>query len=164
MAIYMIKHTKPFFGISKGVAGTHQFCSLVCHAVPTLKEDLLLPTPTVSNPPDHFKADRNPKTEIASYINNYQEELARSALITIFSYFESYIKDASSEIVQFHGGEDKLKKFSRRRATKFITVSDSEITAYKRKVQHENHFRATIDHSIADNLNIRRKIIHGMAE
>src|SRR3546814_5906206 len=70
-------------------------------AVPALKAELSVPGGAATVPPDHFKAGSNTASELLSYADDYHEELARSALITVFSYFEAYVKDALTEIVDF---------------------------------------------------------------
>jgi hypothetical protein len=131
----VIGHTKAFATYRLLSQAHLNFVVLVCYAVPALRTDLALSTASLSNPPDHFKAATNSKADIATYLGAYQEELARSTLITVFSYFESYIKDALVEIVEFHGGKDKFAKLSARRASKFIDASDSDIRLNKRKLQ-----------------------------
>src|SRR3546814_9771302 len=89
-------------------------------AVPALKAELSVPGGAATVPPDHFKAGSNTASELLSYADDYHEELARSALITVFSYFEAYVKDALTEIVDFHGGATKLRASARDRASKYF--------------------------------------------
>jgi hypothetical protein len=131
----VIQHTKAFATFRTLSQAHINFVVLVCHAVPALRADLALPTASLSNLPDHFNASRNPKAEVATYVIAYQEELARSTLITVFSYFESYIKDALGEIVEFHGGKDEFKKLAMRRTSKFINSARPDIKLNKRKLQ-----------------------------
>ena len=131
----MIAHTEAFVAYRTLSQEHLNFVVLVCHAVPALRADLSLPSTTLSSPPDHFKASRNPKTEVANHVSAYQEEIARSTLITIFSYFEAYIKDALKEIVDFHGGKKDFTKLSLKRTTKFISALDADMRRYKRKLQ-----------------------------
>jgi hypothetical protein len=89
----------------------------------------------VTYPPDHFKAARNPKSWVAARTKDYQDELARSTLITVFSYFEAYVRDALAEIVTFHGGRDEVWKRSKFRGASFLTSQNSTTVKYKRKLQ-----------------------------
>ena len=131
----MLAHTKAF-ATYRTLSQAHlNFAVLVCHAVPALRADLALSAPTVSHLPDHFKAGRNPKAEVAGYVVGYQDELARSTLITVFSYFEAYISDALREIVDFHGGKKEFKSRSLKRATKFIAAAHPDVQNHKRKLQ-----------------------------
>lgn len=131
----MIGHTNAFAAYKTFSQAHINFVVLVCHAVPALRADLSLPNAELSHPPDHFKASRNPKQDIAGHVSGYQEELARSTLITVFSYFEAYIKDALKEIVEFHGGKKEFKKLSLTRTTKFVTSLHPDVKTYKRKLQ-----------------------------
>ena len=81
------------------------FVVVVCHAMPALRADLAAGHPELSFPPDHFHKSQNPKSWVASHVGGYTDELARSTLLTVFSYFEAYVKDVLQEIVEFHGGK-----------------------------------------------------------
>ena len=134
----MVPHTKAFLSYRKLSQAHINFVVLVCHAVPAFRADLALPQITCSYPPDHFKAERNPKSEVASYVSKYQDDLARSTLVTVFSYFEAYIKDALTEIVEFHGGKKNFKQKSLERTARFIAQLPPALKAHKRKLQ-DNH-------------------------
>ena len=131
----MITHTKAFLQYRKLSQSHLNFVVLVCHAVPSLLADLLSSGPTVTHPPDHFKAHGNPKSEVARFAQNYQEELARLTTEAVFSYFEAYIKEVLLEVVSFHGGGDKLRKLARVRNSKFISNTHASIKSEKRKLQ-----------------------------
>src|SRR3546814_10181257 len=97
----MISHTDAC-KVYRDLGQAHlNFVVLSCHAVPALKAELSVPGGAATVPPDHFKAGSNTASELLSYADDYHEELARSALITVFSYFEAYVKDALTEIVDF---------------------------------------------------------------
>ena len=133
----MFSHTKAFADF-KELSQTHiDFVVVVCHAVPTLQADIALPNTSLTYPPDHFKQSRNPKPEVARKVPGYQSELARSTLITVFSYFESYVKDALKEVVEFHGGKTKFKGEADRRSKKFINVVMPSVQKSKRKLQDQ---------------------------
>ena len=132
----MLAHTAAFLTY-RDLSQSHlNFVVLVCYAVPALRAaDISLSTAALSNPPDHFKSARNPKSEVAGYVSGYQEELARSALITIFSYFEDYVKEVLIEIVEYHGGEERLRKIARKQIGKSIHREDRIVQVNKRKLQ-----------------------------
>lgn len=131
----MIGHTEAFARY-RTLSQTHlNFVVGVCHAMPALRADLASAAPILTHPPDHFLAARNPKSEIARYEAAYQDELSRSTLIAIFSYFEAYARGVLREIVNFHGGADGVLKLARERAMKYLPSEPVHITAQKRKLQ-----------------------------
>jgi hypothetical protein len=103
--------------------------------MPALRADLALQSATLSNSPDYFDAKRNPKSEVATYVAVYQDELARSSLLAVFSYFEGYARSVLREIVEFHGGGDQFQKLGHNRVSRFIGSSNPGITLHKRKLQ-----------------------------
>jgi len=131
----MKTHSDSFANYKASSQGHIDFIVVVCHAVPALRADIALPRPEITHPPDHFKKDRNPKSWISSHIGNYTDELARSALLTVFSYFEGYVKDSLREIVAFHGGESAFQDRARIRSKRFLQSHSAKISENKRKLQ-----------------------------
>jgi RiboL-PSP-HEPN len=130
----MITHTKAF-KTYRDLSQAHiNFVVLTCYSVPSLKARLMTPDATLPTP-DHFKSEGNTVSAILGYITKYQEELARSTLITVFSYFEAYLKDALQEVVEFHGGTSKLQGKARGRAQKYFQSVPPAIQTNKLKLQ-----------------------------
>jgi len=131
----MISHTDAF-KIYRDLGQAHlNFVVLTCHAVPALKAEISATRAVPITPPDHFKAGSNTTAELLSYVVDYHEELARSALITLFSYFEAYVKDALIEIVDFHGGPTKLRASAQDRASKYFGAVSVTIDESRKKLQ-----------------------------
>ena len=131
----MISHTDAF-KVYRDLGQAHlNFVVLTCHAVPALRAELSVPGGAATVPPDHFKAGSNSASELLSYAADYHEELARSALITLFSYFEAYVKDALTEIVDFHGGATKLRANARDRASKYFGAVSVALDESRKKLQ-----------------------------
>jgi hypothetical protein len=128
-------HTDAFVAY-RGLSQAHlDFVVIICHAIPALEADLALSKPNLTYPPDHFKSARNPKAWVAANTKNYQDELARSTLITVFSYFESYVRDVLFEVVTFHGGREELWKYSKSRSATFLSSQGATTIQNKRKLQ-----------------------------
>ena len=131
----MISHTDAF-KVYRDLGQAHlNFVVLACHAVPALKVELSAPGGAATIPPDHFKAGGNTTSQLLSYAADYQEELARSALITVFSYFEAYVKDALTEIVDFHGGATKLRASARDKVSKYFGAVSATLDTSRKKLQ-----------------------------
>jgi hypothetical protein len=131
----MISHTKAFAAFRSLSQAHLNFVVFVCFAAPALRADLALGSPKPSNPPDYFRNATNSKKDLHKYMAAYEEELARSTLITVFSYFEGYVKDALRDIVTFHGGKEKFVTLARNRVTKFMNALDAAMLSEKRKLQ-----------------------------
>jgi RiboL-PSP-HEPN len=56
-------------------------------------------------------------------------------VITLFSYFESYVKGLLGEIVDFHGGATTFQATADKRAKAFVANSSQTIIDSKRKLQ-----------------------------
>jgi hypothetical protein len=131
----MITHTDAF-KVYRDLGQAHlNFIVLTCHAVPALQAELTIPGATTKIAPDHFRAGSNTSAELLGYAADYQEELARSALITVFSYFEAYVKDALTEVVAFHGGESEFRQKARARVQKFFGTVPMNVDDSRKKLQ-----------------------------
>jgi hypothetical protein len=131
----MIAHTKAF-ATYRSLSQRHiDFAALVCTAVPALKPELADPTTPLKHAPDHFKVKPDTKTQLAKHAAGYQSELARTNVITIFSYFESYVRGALQEIITFHGGDEAFRNMAKHRASVFLKTPPAAIEESKRKLQ-----------------------------
>ena len=109
------------------------FVVLACTAVPALKANLSL-SGVVGLQPDHFKGAPD-LAQLTAYAGTYQDTLGRMIVITLFSYFEAYVKGVMSEIIDFHGGKEKFQAIADHRAKSFISASSQGIVTSKRKLQ-----------------------------
>jgi len=109
------------------------FVVLSCTAVPTLTKQIHV-AGVGGISPDHFKGSPD-ATQLLSYAAVYQESLARMIVITLFSYFEAYVKGLLIEIVNFHGGATTFQATADKRAKAFVANSSQTIIDSKRKLQ-----------------------------
>jgi hypothetical protein len=131
----MIPHTSAF-ATYRTLSQQHlDFAVLVCTAVPALRPELNDLTTPLKHAPDHFKTGPDTKKQLVKYAANYQSELARTNLITLFSYFESYVRAALQESIAFHGGDEDFRKLALRRASVFLKAPPAAIQGSKRKLQ-----------------------------
>ena len=130
----MIKHTKAFKRFRDLSQGHINFVVLTCYSVPLLKATLEAPGAIVPTP-DHFKGNSNDITALLGFIASYQNEIARSTLITVFSYFEAYLKSALQEVIEFHGGKSEFQRKAKNRAERFFRSVPATVQANKRKLQ-----------------------------
>ncbi len=131
----MIVHTKAFAAYRVLSQQHLDFAVLVCTAVPALKPELGDLTTPLKHVPDHFKAKPDSKAQLVRFAAGYQSELARTNLITIFSYFESYVRGALQEIIAFHGGDETFRNLAKHRAGVFLQAPPAAVQASKRKLQ-----------------------------
>jgi hypothetical protein len=129
----MIPNSKAYARLRRQSQEYLDFVVLSCTAAPTLKRELQ----TVGVHGlirDHFKGPPNPG-QLLTYIQNYQGPLARSTVLTLWSFFEAYVKALLAEIVDFHGGAAAFQSNADRRAKSFVASSSAQIVAAKRKLQ-----------------------------
>lgn len=129
----MIRHTKSLVAYRESSQGFLDFVALVSHAVPRLSTSL---NAGESPPkPDHFQRKPNKREALEASIVLYEGELARTTLITVFSYFEMYIRSALVEVLEFHGGKEAFIATALRRSQRFLGPLAMEVAASKAKLQ-----------------------------
>jgi hypothetical protein len=101
----MISHSKSFNRARQQSQKHLDFVVLVCSAIPQITRAISTGDLTQASmaAPDHFKGVK--VTRLAVLSVDYQEQLARASIVTLFSFFEAYIRDLLAEIVSFHGGD-----------------------------------------------------------
>jgi hypothetical protein len=130
----MISHTNAFKQYRDLSQAHLNFAVLVCHSVPALSASMNK-TGMIPAPPDHFKAGGSSVPDLLGYATKYKEELARSTLITVFSYFEAYVREALVEIIDFHGGKARFLKKAKNRVQQFFGSIPTAMLESKRKLQ-----------------------------
>jgi hypothetical protein len=129
----MIPNSKAYLRLREQSQEFLDFVVLSCTAMPTLKQHLQ--TIGVQGlVPDHFKGPPN-AAQLLSYVQSYQNPLARSTVLTLWSFFEAYVKALLMEIIDFHGGPATFQANADRRAKSFVANSSSQILDAKRKLQ-----------------------------
>lgn len=129
----MLLHTDAFAAYRKSSQEHLDFAVLVCHAAPQLVIALGSGSPPPK--PDHLQGRASATKRLMTLASAYENELARTILITIFGYFESYIRAMLTEIIEFHGGEAHFIKMSERRAQKLLLSPTATIVASRSRLQ-----------------------------
>ena len=129
----MIPHTNAFANYRALSQGHLDFVVVVCHAVPALQADLTSTGHALSSPPDYFKPDT--KVRLSQFAPRYQDELARAVLISVFSYFESYVKNALREIADFQGGAQTFLSLAKSGTAKYMKPLAAVLDSSKAKLQ-----------------------------
>lgn len=129
----MIPNSKAYAILRDNSQEFLNFVVLTCTAVPTLTKQIQVSGVTGISA-DHFKGSSD-AAQLLSYAAVYQESLARMIVITLFSYFEAYVKSLLTEIVDFHGGGTTFQATADKRAKAFIANSSQTIIDSKRKLQ-----------------------------
>lgn len=119
--------------------GVWDFALLVCHSIPALKKTIKGVTCGIANygipNPDYFSAPES-CDRLTMLAANYKVNLSRYLLLSLYSYFESYISSSVDEIIKFHGGTTQIiDKASYIHDKHMIAFSSSQLVKHKRKLQ-----------------------------
>lgn len=129
----MFSHTEAFATYRQNSQANLDFAVLVCHAAPlavaAMDSGMLPPKP------DHLQKKATSSALLKARAATYEHELARTVLMSVFSYFEAYVRAVLLEIIKFHGGNGSFVALSERRARKFLQTPTASAAANRRKLQ-----------------------------
>lgn len=111
---------------------------LFSHAVPVLRQVLASPTLSAQislKPADNFPHDRSDGPALAGFAAAYDRDLANLVLLSVFSYFEAYVRCAIQEIYELQGGDEAFLALSRKRVTRHWKSAPPAVLEAKRKLQ-----------------------------
>lgn len=158
MVARLNQHTSAYAKWKTQTQDTFNFSVLVCSAVPTLKRNLKLYEKGVIDTltkPDHYGPEGDLTKEwndkavplLRVKADGYRGKLSKYVLISNFSFFESYVRDAIEEMVAFHGGLDSFSRSAAARANIIGTTKSEEIEGACRKLRGKkqpNHKQRSI--------------------
>lgn len=107
----MITHTKAYDRFRQLGIDQYDFCVLVSFAIPCLDKQINpLSGPVAGNIPKskYIKNDNITAEELRRRIGSAGDSIGKELLISTFSYFEAYVADALTEVLDFHGGADRI--------------------------------------------------------
>ena len=128
----MIPHTRAFKRLKDEAQKVFDFALLVCYAVPNLKRtlDQLAPGQPISFTPDHFDTRPVATEKVRRNAKDYKELLSRYIFLSSFSFFEAYFLDVLSEVIEFHGRVNLLKRHDLSRNS--ALASSAQVKARKK--------------------------------
>jgi len=106
--------------------------------VPVLRQVLASPTLTAQvslKPADNFPHDKSTGSALLGFAAGYGQQLAHLIVLSVFSYFEAYIRGALSEIYDLQGGEAAFLAMAQKRVTRHWKSTQPDIIAAKRRLQ-----------------------------
>jgi hypothetical protein len=111
---------------------------LFSHAVPVLRQVLTSPDLAASvslKPADNFPHDKSSGPVLLGFASGYDRQLAHLIVLSVFSYFEAYIRGALQEVFDLQGGEAAFVTLARRRVTRNWKSLAPDVIEAKRKLQ-----------------------------
>ncbi|MGK3111950.1 HEPN domain-containing protein [Candidatus Pantoea formicae] len=140
------------------VQDTFDFTVLVCSAVPVLKRNIVLFDKKIIQEitkADHYQPKGVISREKQERINSdlkrrsvgYKNKLCKYTLLSNFSFFESYVFDVIEELINYHGGVEKIINNSTNRTLSLMNSSFGEIESHRSKIRKINKLR---DHRVGE--------------
>jgi len=108
------------------VQQAYDFAATVCYAVPHLAAHITAVDAgqAVLQPP-HYFAPQNTTKFLRDNITIFEERLASYMLLSLFSFFEAFVKDIVQEMFDFHGGTEMLLTLAAKRDQALSAVGQS---------------------------------------
>lgn len=134
----MIDHTQSYKRAKQEQQKIWDFALLICHAVPALKKTIKgveESVPRYSLPtPDYFGTTAN-KERLKAIAKHYNYNIGKYIFLSVFSFFESYVRSVIQELVDFHGGQENFINHLVISDKRLLQNQDAMIVAHKKKLQ-----------------------------
>lgn len=121
------------------VQAAFDFAVTTCYAVPHLKthvEDVAAGKVALQQP-IYFAAQNTPDY-LRAGIKSFETRLSAYIYLSLFSFFEAFVKDAVQEMFDFHGGPEAMIEMAERRdAALAAAVADPDVASSVRKLRKE---------------------------
>ena len=134
----MIPNTEAFVRLKNETQAVLDFSVLISSSVPLLKLTMKNIDKGVAGAKladaDYFKGYKN-NEQLKTHASEYKKNLSKYILLSNFSYFEVYVIDSITEMLEFHGGAENLVAEARKRCIKHVNPSDQDIIKNRSKLQ-----------------------------
>jgi len=136
----MVRNSNSYFIFKKQTEDLLNFIVTVFYGVSSLRKtikDLDSSEDIVTPRPEFFVHDKTKPKSLYRLSYGYKSKIGAYGLLSLFSFFEAYVKSILDEIITFQGGLDDFIKISDKKAKKFMEKSSEEINEYKKKLQRD---------------------------
>jgi hypothetical protein len=108
------------------VQQAYDFAATMCYAVPHLAAHItLVDAGKAALQPPHYFAPQNSTQFLRDNIATFEERLSSYMLLSLFSFFEAFVKDIVQEMFDFHGGTEMLLALAAKRDLALSTAAQS---------------------------------------
>ena len=134
----MSRNTNAYLAFKAESERLTNLVALFSHSVPVLRRVLNSPQATALvplKPADSFPHDKSDGATLLQWAKDYEQDLSRMIVLTVFSNFEAYIRAVLLEIFDRQGGIESFITLSEKRSTRFWASAPWELTQAKNKLQ-----------------------------
>jgi hypothetical protein len=134
----MVQYTKSYLSFKVESERLTNLVVLFSHAVPVLVRVMSSPKASALvplKPADNFPHDKSTGPTLINRAVGYDQDLARLMVLSVFSYFEAYVRGALREIYDLQGGPQAFVALAERRVSRHWSSAPSQVAEAKRKLQ-----------------------------
>ncbi len=103
------------------------FAVTVCHAMPLLQahlQDVAAGRSSLTLP--HYFSPNNSPDALTASISTFEERLSSYLLLSLFSFYEAFVKGAIQEMFDFHGGTQEFIELAQRREKARVNTAPTQ--------------------------------------
>ncbi|QDU29970.1 hypothetical protein ETAA8_50880 [Anatilimnocola aggregata] len=121
------------------VQGAFDFAVTICYSIPQLSQHLAeVESGKTALQQPHYFAPQNSTVFLKDNVVEFENRLSTYLLLSIFSFFESYIKSVVTEMLEFHGGADAFLALAEKRDRTLTGVSETaDVLEAKKKLRKD---------------------------
>jgi hypothetical protein len=134
----MIPNTQSYLSFKTQSERLINLIVLFSHAVPVLTQVIGSPEASALvslKPADNFPHDNTTGPVLLSWTPGYGQNLAHIMVLSVFSYFEAYVRGALQDVYDFQGGPPAFVDLAEKRVTRLWNTAPNNVAEAKRKMQ-----------------------------
>lgn len=118
-----VPNTQAYLRLKAQTQGVFDFIVVVAYGVTSLRRNLaLLEKGDISRMPlpNGFHEGNNTPEQLRAWSTGYREQVASYAILSLFSFFESFVAAAIAEMIDFHGGGEEFQRKAKAHDRRFL--------------------------------------------
>ena len=134
----MAQNTRAYLAFKAESERLTNLVALFSHAVPVLTRILASPQASALvplKPADSFPNDKATGPTLLTWAKDYELDLARIIVLSVFSNFEAYIRSVILEVYDRQGGIENFITLTEKRSTRYWKSAPPDIAEAKGKLQ-----------------------------
>lgn len=90
-----------------------------------------------SFPRFYYAANQNSVSDLKRHVAKFEASLSAYMLLSVFSFFEAFVKAIIDELIEFHGGIETMIRRAERRDKRFIAKITKEMSIQRYKLREK---------------------------
>lgn len=132
-----LPNTAAYLRLKEQSQSMFDFIVVVSYGIASLKYQIRLLERGIATKlplPDGFIEGNNPPNQLREYSQKYKQQLAGNAIVSLFAFFEAFVKSAVREMIDYHGRDEEFQRKAEQHGRRFL-LEDADTEKLKQKLR-----------------------------